>query len=99
MILINKFILKNKFLPRKNYFLNTEIKITLLTGLVETSVFLYKFPDGRYEQLYSNHLFCIFINFFEKISFPDSIKRINKSLVSVTLSIWLSYDYKKYSSN
>ena len=88
MILINKFILKNKFLPRKNYFLNTEIKIILLTGLVGTSVFLYKFPDGRYGVSYILiTLFCIFINFFEKISFPDSLKRINKSLVSVTLSI------------
>ena len=86
LILINKFILKNKFL-QKNYFLNTEIKIIFLTGLVGTSVFFYKFPDGRYGASYILiTLFCILINFFEKISFPDSIRRINKSLVLITLS-------------
>ena len=88
LIFINKLILKNKLLPRKNYLLNSEIKIILLIGLVGTSVFFYKFPDGRYGVSYILiTLFCILINFFEKISFPDSLKRINKSLVSVTLSI------------
>ena len=88
LIFINKLILKNKLLQRKNYLLNSEIKIILLIGLVGTSVFFYKFPDGRYGVSYILiTLFCILINFFEKISFPDSLKRINKSLVSVTLSI------------
>ncbi len=85
---INKFILKNTLLPRKNYFLNSKIKIVLLVGLVGTSVFFYKFPDGRYGASYILILlFVIFINFFEKISFPDSIKKINKFLVSTTLSL------------
>ncbi len=88
LIFINKLILKNKLLPRKNYLLNSKIKIILLIGLVGTSVFFYKFPDGRYGVSYILiTLFCILINFFEKISFPDSLKRINKSLVSITLSI------------
>ncbi len=88
LIFINKLILQNKLLPRKNYLLNSEIKIILLIGLIGTSVFFYKFPDGRYGVSYILiTLFCILINFFEKISFPDSLKRINKSLVSITLSI------------
>ena len=50
--------------------------------------FFYKFPDGRYGASYLLiTLFCIFINFFEKISFSDSIKKINKSLVSIILSL------------
>ena len=88
LILINKIILKNKLLPRKKYFLNTKIKIILFIGLVGTSAFFYKFPDGRYGASYILiTLFCILINFFDKISFPDSIKQINKSLVSITLSL------------
>ena len=87
LILINKIILKNKLLPRKKYFLNTKIKIILFIGLVVTSVFFYKFPDGRYGASYILiTLFCILVNFFEKISFPVSMKQINKSLVSITLS-------------
>ena len=88
MLLMNKFILKNKFLPKNNYFLTSEIKVIFLIGLVGTSVFFYKFPDGRYGASYILiTLFCIFINFFEKISFPDSIKKTNKSLVSIIFSI------------
>ena len=88
LILINKIILKNKLLSRKKYFLNTKIKIILFIGLVGTSAFFYKFPDGRYGASYILiTLFCILINFFDKISFPDSIKQINKSLVSITLSL------------
>ena len=56
--------------------------------MVGISAFLYKFPDGRYGVSYILiTLFCILINFFDKISFPDSIKQINKSLVSITLSL------------
>ena len=88
MLLIHKFILKNKLLPKNNYFLTFEIKAIFLIGLVGTSVFFYKFPDGRYGASYLLiTLFCIFINFFEKTSFPESIKKINKSLVSIILSL------------
>ena len=88
MLLIHKFILKNKLLPKNNYFFTSEIKAIFLIGLVGTSVFFYKFPDGRYGASYLLiTLFCISINFFEKISFPYSIKKINKSLVSIILSL------------
>ena len=39
LILINKFVLRNKLLPRKKFFLNTEIKIIFFIGLIGTSVF------------------------------------------------------------
>ncbi len=96
LILINKFVLRNKLLPRKNFFLNTEIKIILFIGLIGTSVFFYKFPDGRYGASYILiTLFCILINFFEKISFPDSIKQINKSLATITLALLCLFMFSK----
>ena len=87
-LLINKLIFKQKLLSRNNYFYNPEIKIVLLIGLVGTLVFFYKFPDGRYGASYILiSLFVIFINFFRQLSFPESIKKINKSLVTTTLTL------------
>jgi len=88
MILINKFIIKDKLFSRNKYFLNSQIKIVLIIGLVGTAVFFYKFPDGRYGVSYILiTLFCFFINFFETTSFPDSIKKINKFYTSIVLSL------------
>ena len=88
ILLLNKLILKKNLLPKKNYFSNSQIRIVFFIGLIGTLVFFYKFPDGRYGASYILiSLFCVFINFFEKIYFPDSIKKIKKSLVSISLSI------------
>ena len=87
-LLIHKFILKKNLLPKKNYFSNSQIRIVFFIGLIGTLVFFYKFPDGRYGASYILiSLFCVFINFFDKIYIPDSIKKIKKSLVSISLSI------------
>ena len=68
--------------------MNSKIKILLLIGSVGTLIFFYKFPDGRYGASYILiSLFVIFINFFEKLSLPKSVKEINKSLVTITLSL------------
>ena len=59
----------------------------LLIGSVGTLIFFYKFPDGRYGASYILiSLFVIFINFFENYLFQNH-KKINKSLVTITLSL------------
>ncbi len=88
LLLINKFILKNKLLPRNNNFSNFKIKILILVGFAGALIFFYKFPDGRYGASYILiSLFVIFINFFDKLSFPNTIKKNSKSLVTITLSL------------
>ncbi len=88
VLFINKLVTKKKLLPRNNYFLNSEIKVVFFISLIGTLVFFYKFPDGRYGASYILlTLFCIFVNFFEKFSFPENIKKMNKSLASIVLSL------------
>ncbi len=88
IVLINKFIFNIKLLQKKRYFSSFEIKNLLLISLVGTLVFFYKFPDGRYGASYILlFLFCIFINFFERVSFPDTSKKFKKSLVAIVLSL------------
>ncbi len=88
ILFINKFLLKKRLLPRNNYFSNFKIKMVFLIGLIGTLVFFYKFPDGRYGASYILiFLFAIFINFFEKLSLPESIKKLNKSLATISLSL------------
>ena len=88
ILLINKFILRKKLLPRKNYFSNPDIKILLFLSLIGSSIFFYKFPDGRYGVSYILIFFyCIFINFFQKFSFPSSFKKFFKFPTSIILSI------------
>ena len=65
----------------------------LLIGSVGTLIFFYKFPDGRYGASYILiSLFVIFINFFEKLSLPKSIKEINKSLVNNIITFMFCND-------
>ena len=56
--------------------------------MIGSSIFFYKFPDGRYGVSYILIFFyCIFINFFQKFSFPSSFKKFFKFPTSIILSI------------